>query len=449
MAPTIAATRDETARDGATSGADVRDLPLAQRVRTTPGSLRAASVVLVVALLVLGAVGVVVATARADAARDVGLGAGPELSAAQNLYAELAATDAAASASYLSPGLEPRDLRRRYRDALAAAGTHLARVARMPEASPTARAAVRTISEQLPVYAGLVESARANDRQGFIVGAAYLRQASALMREEIITAATTLYDDASRRLGDAYDDGTSALHLVAVAVAAVVTVVLLLAVQWFLAHRMRRVLNLGLVAATVIVVIIAGWTLGRMAAEQSALVDARRQGSDAVQVLSAMRILALRAQNDDQLVLIERGGGEQYALDYDTVMRRVRGTDGDGGLLAAAERIADRRGDPARFDAVREQLAAVAEVHRAVREHDDGGDYEAAVDLATGDGIATAAGLDDALRSEIARARTELDDHASDARGGFGALVVAIPILTLVAAAVVLIGLQPRIEEYR
>ena len=44
-------------------------------------------------------------------------------------------------------------------------------------------------------------------------------------------------------------------------------------------------------------------------------------GSDSVQVLSAARILALRAQADESLALVARGGGDQYLTDFDAVAR--------------------------------------------------------------------------------------------------------------------------------
>jgi hypothetical protein len=416
---------------------------------TTPARLRVASVTVVTALLVVGAAAAFTASVRFDAARAVGLDATPELIAAENLYAVLADADATASTSYLQAGEEDPALRRRYEADLQAAGTHLAQVASEVGSAPSARRAVRSISEQIPVYAGLVESARANNRQGFTVGAAYLRKASTVMREEILPAATVVYTHAAGRLDDAYTSGTSTADIVLLVVAGVVALVLLIAVQVYLLRRMHRIVNVGLAAATLLLVILLAWTLVRFSSEQSALANAQRHGSDAVQILSAARILSLRAHNDDNLVLIERGGGAAYLADFKITTQRIGDARGAGGLLGEATKIAARDGHTARITRLRRQFAAVMDAHHAVRAADDAGDYESAIPLATGNEAAAVVALDRGLREEIRRASVEIDREASDAHAGFTALFIAIPVLTLAGVAFVLFGLQRRIGEYR
>ena len=270
-----------------------------------------------------------------------------------------------------------------------------------------------------------------------------------MIRDDLVPAATIVYEEASQRLGDAFDQGTSSTDVVLVVITAAVAVVLLLLVQWFVARRTHRILNIGLSVATVIVVVVTASTLVQFVTEQDALVATRREGSDAVQALSAMRILALRAHNDDNLVLIDRGGGEQYLTDYDTIERRLLGTNGHGGMLAVADEVAAHRDESARMEPVHTQLADFTAAHRDVRERDDAGTYEAAVDLALTREAGAATSLDDTLRTEIARAQSDLEDHAADAQGGFDLLIAVVIVLSLIGAALVLIGLQPRIEEYR
>ena len=114
-----------------------------------------------------------------------------------------------------------------------------------------------------------MKSARANNAQGFPVGAAYLRKASATMHNEILPTATDLYRDAASQLRDHYEAGTSTLTLVLVLVAGVGMLALLVVVQIFVRRRSNRLLNLGLVAATVLVVGLLGWTLVRFAGAQT------------------------------------------------------------------------------------------------------------------------------------------------------------------------------------
>ena len=61
------------------------------------------------------------------------------------------------------------------------------------------------MSTQLPVYTGLVETARVYNRQGLPLGAAYLREASGLMRDKLLPAAKQLYRTETGRLADDRD----------------------------------------------------------------------------------------------------------------------------------------------------------------------------------------------------------------------------------------------------
>jgi hypothetical protein len=435
-------------------------MPWRRWLTTTPGRLRSASALLVVGLLVFAVVTTVATEARSRAAAAVATQSAPELVTAENLYGNLADADATASTIFLRAGQEPRALRQRYLDDIAAAGRQLANVSRAGGASPAAQRAVRTISERLPAYTGLVESARANNAQGFPVGAAYLKQASATMHDEILPAATDLYRDAARQLRDNYEDGTSTLTLVVVLVAGVAMLALLGVVQVYVRRRSNRLLNLGLVAATVLVVGLLGWTLLRFASAHDALNRAQERGSDSVEVLSSARILTLRAQNNENLALIERGTGDVYVLEFDRLMTLLDAKDekkGGQGLLSYAAEIADRTGDGARIRALVPKVQAVRDLHTQVRERDDGGDYNGAVALSVGTSdpplpgqeLAAIDELQRALQVEITRSQARLASAAQDARRGFGVLEVAIPVFAVIAGLLVLLGLERRIGEYR
>ena len=153
----------------------VQGMPLRRWLGTTPGLLRAASVVLIVGLLALGVVAATSASARGDAARAVGFESAPELLAAQNLYVALSDADATASTIFLTPGRETPELRQHYLDDLEQAGRDLAAVSGDADTSPAVRRAIATITEQLSVYVGRIDTARANIQQGNVVGAAYQR----------------------------------------------------------------------------------------------------------------------------------------------------------------------------------------------------------------------------------------------------------------------------------
>jgi hypothetical protein len=424
-------------------------MPLRRWLRTTPGRLRVASIALLGGLLVLGIVAATAASARGDAARSVGSGAAPELVSAEELYGALADADATASIIYLKAGREAPSLRDQYEHDLVQAGDRLAALANAASSSATERSATQTISEQLPIYSGYVESARTNSRFGYPVGAAYLRQASTLMHGQLLPAATTLYSAAESRLGTAYRSGTSTGELILVLAVGLLLVALLIAVQLFVTRRSHRLLNVGLAAGTAVVVLLLGWTAFRFVSAQHELVAAQQKGSDSVQLLSAARILSSQAQADENTALIERGSGQAYVADFATLSSRLGGRDGTGGLLGQERVVAARTGSQSMADQLVGDFKSLLATHADIRRDDDGGNYQQAVVLATGDEASLLARMDSTIDGEITHAQSRLDGRAANARNGFGALALAIPVLLLAAAFLVVIGLQQRIKEYR
>jgi hypothetical protein len=443
------ASTDAPARNQDRRLIQVQGMPLRRWLGTTPGLLRAASVVLVVGLLALGVVAATSASARGDAARAVGFESAPELVAAQNLYVALSDADTTASTIFLTPGRETPELRQRYLDDLGKAGRDLAAVSGDADTAPAVRRAVATITEQLSVYVGRIDTARANIQQGYVVGAAYQRDGSRLMREQILPAATTLYRHAARGLDDNYRAGTSTNEIVFVVVAGVLVLLLLLGVQLFVTHRTNRVVNVGLAGASILVIVMLVWTVTRFASEQDALVRAQRNGSDQMQVLSAARFLTLRAQSDDNLAHVERSAGDTYLEDFDTFSARLGGQDGTGGLLGEARTIARRTGSQDNIRRLGAQFATFRAEHDEVLSLDDQARYDEAVTRLLSTEAAASGALDDGLTRQITQARQRLDGAAGHARGGFDALAIAIPLLIVLAGVLVLIGLERRIAEYQ
>ncbi len=113
---------------------------------------------------------------------------------AKNLYTSLSDANATVATGLLSGGLEPATSRQRYQRDLVVASDALSALTREAGTAATARAALGTIADQLPVYSGLVETARANNRLGFPIGAAYLRQAASAMTTHASGGRPSLHD---------------------------------------------------------------------------------------------------------------------------------------------------------------------------------------------------------------------------------------------------------------
>jgi hypothetical protein len=391
-------------------------------------------------------VGVVALTTVHGDAHEVGVEDAPLLVDAEELYVALADADATASRAFLEAGQPSAATRARYREDLTTAARRLSSIASRPGAPRAARQAARTIAEELTVYAGRVEAARTNNQQGFPVGAAYLRDASRRMREEILPQATRMYEDISRRLAASYRSAASKRHTVTVIVAGALVTAALAGTQVYVWRRSNRVLNPALAVATLLVLVIGGTATARVLSTQRELARAHDTGSDALQLLSTGRILTMRAATASSLAVIGRQPTDVATRTADI----VGGRDGAGGLLAEVGRLTHATSGSARaLDVLasgqRDFRAALASVHnRLVARH-----YDEAVERALGEQSATADRLDARLMDEITSAHDRFSAAASSARDGYAGVLIAITLAAVLGIGLAFVGLHRRIVEYR
>lgn len=399
----------------------------------------------VVGLVLLAVVGSGAIHARQGATKAVGRQDEPLLVGAAAIYTALGDADATATNTFLTSGDEPPARRQQYLTDLNTAGARLAAVAPKAGASPATAKALAVITSDLPTYSGLVEAARANNRLGNPVGAAYLREGSTLMQGEILPAVRQLFQVEASGLTHATNSGLSALDIVGVGAMGGLALALLIGGQIFLARRTNRVLNPALLAATLLVVVLLVWTMVGFAKSAAALRRARSQGSDPVQLLASTRILLSRAQSDENLALVARGSGTQYLADFDAVTGALRGPSG-GGLLVEAQQAAPTVNllDP---------YTAYLQAHRAVVTAANSGPFTQAVAVATGtratDELPAATQLDTALANALTDAQRVFDRQAAAARADLSFLAFGLIVLVILAAALAVGGFEQRINEYR
>src|SRR5262249_4769221 len=151
--------------------------------------------------------------------------------------------DATEAVAFLSGGLEPQPLRDRYLADITQAARRL-EAATAAAGNSAAGSRLATLAAGLPEYTGLVETARANNRQGFPVGAAYLAQASNLMRSTLLPAARALYSKENAQLSSAGNRATAWPYLALII--AVLAGFGLYGSQRWLTRWTRRIINPGL-----------------------------------------------------------------------------------------------------------------------------------------------------------------------------------------------------------
>lgn len=423
----------------------------AVRLRSTPGRLSLMMVALLALGLGAGVAGVLGVQERSGLVDGVTARSGVLAVAAQDLYRSLSDADATAANAFLANGLESPELRNRYDTDIAGATAALAVASGGSADDAASTSAIARITSGLPVYTGLIETARTYNRQGVPLGSAYLREASGLMRQTLLPAAQNLYRAVSARLAAARG-GAAEFPWFAVPLG-LLTVAGLVAAQMWLAQRTNRVLNAGLVAATAAALIALVW-LGVASISAAGHLDAsRRDGSAQVDLLAEARIAALQARADEALTLIARGSGGAYEQDYTGIMTKLLGTDGSGGLLGQAR----ARATDAETRQVAESAAANAKawltVHQQLRTLDNDGKYNQAVTMAIGSEPGSAATAFNRLDGDLAKAIAHNGDRftreATAAAGALSKVAIVIAVLTALLVVGVVAGVQQRIAEYR
>jgi hypothetical protein len=419
--------------------------------RSTPRRLRTLQAVVVLTSLLLGLVIVFTALDRRSAI-DRAERASDLVVATQELRAALGRADAASVNAFLAGGVDQPDQRRRYTDAIAEAAGRLGD-AGQAAAGEEARAAVTRLQELLPIYNGRIETARANNRQQLPLGAAYLRNASALLhasegaeRSEA-TAGPAEPGEVGRQLErleaaghEAFrsvdDDLVGGLGIV-LSAAILVTVLVFLWVQRWMSSRTRRTLNAGMAAASVLLVAGLLWVGSSTNASADAAAEATSTGYDELAALSAIRADAYDHQATATFALVDRGAREQKNAEAATAAQNVQAR-----LDAAGTGL----------DATWSQYLAASDAATA---QDSDGDYEGARSsfTASSEDPASIAGrfeaFDGEVLAEVEQAEQRLRRGLDDAEGPMDRVLIAGAVLGLVVAALAAWGIQQRINDYR
>lgn len=343
----------------------------------------------------------------------------------QDIQTSLLQADAIATNAFLVGGLEPRSQVDAYNAALNRASTTITDAA---EAQPADRAALARLTTVVVQYAGTVEQARANNRQGLPVGAEYLRQASAALRSDGLPILDALAQaDAGRATAEMAAVGPAVPLAIGVA-----ALVVLLGCQALLAVRFRRVLNPAVVVGFVLVVAAA---VVATAALQARIDTGARiaHGSFAhVRDLATAKIQGSDAKSYESLTLVAHGSGSAYEVEWQQT---------------AADVSASLAGDPG----VRDDWRRYETAHRLLRGDDDNGHWEDAVASAVSGGAANRAftAFDRAADQALDTATATATDELRASRNTALPLAAAVAALTLAAIIATSLGFARRLEEYQ
>ena len=420
---------------------------VAQQLRhTTPGRLQLTLVRLVALGLLTGLLAFLTANQTRTSTDELGDRAQPLLVSAETIYSALADADTTAAQAFLAGGRAPAELTKQYDDDLFRVSTALTSAARRAPAGSEPAATVRALSTGVTRYAALVAAARTANRPGAPEGPAYLSQASTLNRETLQPQAQALFRIAEREMEDGFESAEGTVLAILFGAALAALLLALAHTQVKLSVTTKRTFNVPLLCATALTVLLGLVSTGVLLAQHGRLSVARSEGATPVTLLSQARIFVLRERGDEALALATPSAAKQYEDDFDTVAQRLSG---GHGLLEVASAAVDGPARGAVRSAIEKHDIFVG-THDEVRGKRDAGDHKGAVALAVGvDNSATFRGLTDDIGRALEDRKQTFDREIHAAGRGLGVLTVLGPLLTLAVCALAVLGIRPRLEEYR
>jgi len=412
----------------------------------SPGRLRRIALVAVAGALLAGAGGAAALQRQASAVDDARR-ASAHLVSVQDIRTALVRADADVTDAFLSGGLEPAPLRRRYADALATASAQLVRAARTDAAPPGAPTSpgdgaatssgdgdgYADANRALGRYGELMEAARTTNRQGLPVGANYLRMGSRLLRAQVLPTLTDAAAADAAAADAAFRTADGAAH--GLAACAVAGVGLLALAQVRLARLTRRVVAVPAAAtgALLLVALVAAGVVAAVAGSRTAQVH--RGAAATTDALAQARVAAFDAKALEGLTLAARGS-----------------TPGNEALWSAAMRTADRRAADADA-ALLPPLDAYAREHAAINALDVSGRWadgvRRAVSTSPGSAGASFAAFDVASAARLERSAAAAATGLADAHTPLPPAAALLAVVGLVAAGGAVLGVSRRLAEYR
>ncbi|QBI56383.1 hypothetical protein [Streptomonospora litoralis] len=449
---------------------------------------------LVLVAVLFGVTGSAISRAR-DGLEVIGRGEGPKVVATADLYFALSDMDAQmanvllmGSEHSLGDGREAALVR--YEQSRKEAGRALLHAAQLAEGGPAEEQNVRAVMDGMNSYENLVAQARLlNDEAGRPAGepsdevVRLYRRAGGLMRRDLLPKAYNLTLDSGATVRSTYQRNSSAASVGVALVAGSVTALLaaLLGLQLFLRKRFRRRYNVPLAAATA-GVLVFGLAAMAMLEQQAALLrTAKEEGLDSVLALSRARAISTGMNADQSRWLMDPGRAGAYEQtfleDAQMVLFLVpRDSDVPGDLESytaeVAEAVPDHTDYPGRMlgllgeeiraggvegreEVQRQTLrdySAYLQADRRMRELAENGRIAEAVD-AHMSGEDSVEDLFDRYERSLIRLtalhKNTFDTAVAEAGAGLRGWDAALLGACLGVAALVVLGVRPRLAEYR
>jgi len=347
----------------------------------------------------------------------------------------------------------PLAARERYSADIAQAAADLTRLENASAASANPRLArsLAAVAAGMAVYTGYVAQAQTEFLLGYrLTAGSFMQVASEQMHLTLLPAARAGYAQENAALTAASARATGLPWIVAVLLLAIALGFVLYRAQRWLSRRTHRVVNLGLLAASVALAVSVLWLVAAFVVARTDLQRAVGHGSVPAEALAQAAIDTQQARGYQVLNLISRSGDATFVKDFQAV--RAKLGPGPGTLLAAA--AASSSGSGARWATVaaHDVQGWYAVIGRAYA-LDGQAQYTSETALVIGPGAGGSAAGFARVEADLSRAITA--DHtvfqasATAGRDAFSGLDVVIIVAAVLMAAGCAWGLSRRLAEYQ
>ena len=244
----------------------------------------------VLVIVATGAISWLLTDRLVNQTTEVAESTGEVLIATQQVSASFAEADAAAVSVHLAGEDGNREQRRLYEQAIDRATASLEQVARLVGDDERSHDALQDIAANTTEYAGLIEAARLASIENLASADGVLREASSLNRVEISPNVQSIADRARAR----FDDQTSSAWYLVAIILLIVALASLAGAQLMLTRRFRRLINVPLALASLLVVLLVIVSTRGFSTQQQAFNDAESEAFEAIQVSEQIQQSAYR-----------------------------------------------------------------------------------------------------------------------------------------------------------
>ncbi|WP_035841824.1 hypothetical protein [Kitasatospora azatica] len=411
--------------------------------RSTPASLRLRVLALLLCVAALWATMGLTFGGAHGAVSDADARAVPAVADTAQVGYFLADADRVAVESLLSGTMRLSGPGQRYQEDLKNAHQALAQAAEHDATGASGSGKLQTVEGLLVDYTSLVEQAHANAGQSVLAGA-YLSYASRLMQAPdsgILARVEKLRRDERQAVDQHRQSPWLAPGvLLGVLAPAALGLALLVGTQRFLSRHFNRRLNPALLAGSLLLAGLAGWGLVQSLHTDRAF-DSATAALDNLSGAWQARALAAQASAGDALAVVEGDPAESFPAGLVGYADQVRD------LVQSDSAPTDQDTTAQVIDSLEKFRAANAEVERQAAGRDP-----AAAATVLGRGPAQLGGSGAALDAGLSRLTVLAQQRLGAAQSSAGAelgLGPGLPLLSVTVAGLCLLGLWPRIDEYR